>query len=92
MERAACEKRGERGMMIQKIIITFLLSTVLSSCSLWPYRKDFDFPVELTEPRSLYDVSEGVEEGCYEREVLEAKKLEEQEKKLKKGRRYKRGK
>lgn len=76
--------------MKKKITLIMLLTTTLSSCSLWPYKKDFDFPVKLTEPRSLYDVSKSVEEGCYEREVLEAKKLEEKERKSRKGKRGKR--
>jgi len=52
--------------MIRKIILIITISTSISSCALWPYKKDFDCPVkEGLKCKSLYEISEMADQGIF---------------------------
>ena len=58
--------------MNKKPVLIVLLSLMLSSCSLWPYEKDFDCPVEEGfRCKSLHEISELADEGIFKPENQE---------------------
>ena len=53
-------------MVFKKILLLGLLSSVVSSCALWPYKKDFDCPVkEGLKCKSLYEISKLADRGVF---------------------------
>ena len=57
--------RIKRGKM-KNIVLLSVLSIVMSSCALWPYKKDFDCPVkEGLRCKSLYEVSTMADKGMF---------------------------
>ena len=53
-------------MMVFRIIALTLLSMSLSSCALWPYKRDFDCPVtEGLKCKSLYEISQMADEEIF---------------------------
>ena len=53
-------------MMVFRILGLILLSMNLSSCALWPYKRDFDCPVqEGLKCKSLYEISKLADEGRF---------------------------
>jgi hypothetical protein len=52
--------------MIKKLILIITILTSISSCALWPYKKDFDCPVkEGLKCKSLYEISEMADQGIF---------------------------
>lgn len=79
--------------MIKKLVSIIIISVSISSCALWPYKKDFDCPVkEGLKCKSLHEVSEMADRGVFEPSVIKDKKLNKiKQKSLHKNRRNKRG-
>ena len=75
--------------MIKKLIVITIISSTLSSCALWPYKKDFDCPIPEGEGcLSLHEVMKRADEGLHE---TGAKKIDNQSQKSRRLRNKKRG-
>lgn len=53
-------------MVFKNIIFLILILISTSGCALWPYKKDFDCPVqEGIKCKSLYEISEMADRGMF---------------------------
>ena len=76
--------------MLRKLILIITMANALSSCALWPYKKDFDCPIPEGEGcLSLHEVMERADAGMYGTGVK--KSLDNQLQKPRKLRHQKRG-
>ncbi|MDG1437089.1 MAG: conjugal transfer protein TraV [Rickettsiaceae bacterium] len=61
-------------MVFKKIILLVVMSMITSSCALWPYKKDFDCPIqEGLKCKSLYEVSKMADQGMFGPDAIKPK-------------------
>ena len=53
-------------MVFKNIISLLIVSIITSSCALWPYKKDFDCPIqEGLKCKSLYEIFQMADQGLF---------------------------
>ena len=52
--------------VFRKVLLLGMVAVLVSGCSIWPYKKDFDCPVkEGLKCKSLYEISEMADKGMF---------------------------